>query len=94
MDVRHIVFRLAGRSGPRKWLTLVDVRATLDLQRTKVSEGSLVSVVCGDRHGQAVSRHLPGKGDLPAHRRKHGIGVSDTDIHASMLSAGVLVVSN
>ncbi len=93
MDVRHGVLGFPGRAGRGYDLTLLDVRTALHLQRTEVGKRRLVPVSSRDRDRESVSGYLSSEGDLAAHRRGDRGRVTERDVHATMLSACVLVVA-
>jgi hypothetical protein len=63
-------------------------------QRAEVRERRLVTILGGDRHREAVRRHLTGKRDLARRRSSYHPGIAESDVDASVLSACVRVVAD
>jgi len=94
MDVRDVVLPFSGRPRLRDHVTLLDVCASLDVQRAEVGQRSLVAVTGGNRHGQAMRRNLAGERHLPTRRRTHRIRAAEGYVYSAVLPAFVLVVGD
>ena len=92
MDVGHIVLRFSGWPRFCDCITLRDAPTALHEQRAEVGQRRLVSVIRGDRHGQAVGRHLSGEGDLTSDRRQHAARIAESDVHAAVLPTRIAIV--
>jgi hypothetical protein len=94
MNVRHSVLRLSGRSGLCNRFSLLHARAALHEERSEVRQGRFVTAIGGNRHGEAVGRHLSREGDLAAHWRQYRARVTERNVHAAVLPTCVAVVLN
>jgi hypothetical protein len=70
MNVRNVVFRLAGRAGLCDDIALDHTGAAPDVEGPQMSKRHLV-VARRDGHGETVRRHAAGECDLAGNRRSY-----------------------
>ena len=94
MQVGNLVLRLTGGSRVGDRLALGDRRPLAYAQCSEVRERRLVAATRHDRHREAVRRHLARERHLAGGRRDNRTGLSECDVHPSMLTGGVRVGAN
>lgn len=93
MDVRDVVFGVAGRTRLGYGSPFCDVLAALDEECAEMGQRDLVPAPGGDRDREAVRGDPPGECNLPGHRSANDARFAQSDVDTTVLSAGVGVIA-